>query len=243
VQQNPRTVQSAPRAKSALVRIGGLLLILVVASLIGYKLGWFDYMHAVQHIQRVRKAHSFVAFGVGFVVVYGLGTSVGFPGLPFTVAAGAIFGTLLGSVLAWVGALLGATTGYLVARTIGHNVVRRWLKRFKRIDTAVAESSDFSGMLRLRLIPVLPLGTLNFVGGLAKAPFGAYMAATAIGIIPTTLIYTYFADSMLEGVGSGRRNALVSLVISSVLLISLSLVPRLFRNREERAAGEGASAA
>lgn len=224
-----------PSTRAALIRIGGLALILGVAALIGYKLGWFDYQHTLEHVARVRKSHSFAWFAVGFVVIYGVGTSVGVPGLPFTVAAGALFGTLLGSALSWAGAMIGATLGYWIARTIGHDVVVRWLKRFKRIDGAVAEARDFDGMLRLRLIPVFPLGTVNFVGGLARAPFRSYIAATAIGVIPATVIYTYFADSLLERVGNGRRDALTSLIIASVLLILLSLLPRLFGRADREA--------
>jgi uncharacterized membrane protein YdjX (TVP38/TMEM64 family) len=83
-------------------------------------------------------------------------------------------------------------------------------------------------MLRLRLIPVLPLGTVNFIGGLARAPFLPYLAATAVGVLPSILIYTYFADRLLERVGNGRTDAMQSLIVASVLLMFLSLTPRLF---------------
>jgi uncharacterized membrane protein YdjX (TVP38/TMEM64 family) len=202
--------------------------LLVVASLIAYKLGWFDYRHTIEHIARLRKSHSVVGFTIGFVIVYGLVTSVGMPGLPFTVAAGVLYGTVLGTALAWMGSVLSAIIGYWVARTVGHDVVVRWLKRFKRADSAVADARDFSGMLRLRLIPVLPLGTVNFVGGLSRAPFLPYLVATGLGIIPATTIYCYFADSLLEGVGNGRSDAMRSLIVASVLLILLSLAPKLF---------------
>ncbi len=202
--------------------------LLVVASLIAYKLGWFDYKHTLEHIARLRKSHSVIGFTAGFVIVYGVVTSVGMPGLPFTVAAGVLYGTLLGTALAWAGSVLSAVIGYWIARTVGHDVVVRWLKRFKRADSAVADARDFAGMLRLRLIPVLPLGTANFVGGLSRAPFLPYLLATAIGIIPATAIYCYFADSLLEGVGHGRSDAMRSLIIASVLLILLSLAPKLF---------------
>src|SRR5207342_610567 len=124
-----------------------------------------------------------------------------------------LFGTLLGSILSWLGAMIGAVIGYWVARTIEHDVITRWLKRFRRADSAVAQARHFSGMLRLRLIPVLPLGTASFVGGLARTPFSAYLAATAIGILPAILIYTYFADRLLESVGNGRTEALQSLIV------------------------------
>jgi uncharacterized membrane protein YdjX (TVP38/TMEM64 family) len=222
-----------PSSRAALIRIGALGLLLAIVSLIGYRFGWFDPNHAMEHVERIRKGHSLIEFTVGLVLVYGLGTSIGMPGLPFTVISGALFGTLLGSVLSWLGGMLGATMGYWIARTVGHDVIVRWLSRYKRADAAVATARDFAGMLRLRLIPVLPIGTVNFVGGLARAPFGAYMVATAIGIVPSTVIYCYFADSLLEGVGNGRADAMRSLIIASILLILLSLTPKLF-NRGER---------
>ena len=232
----PRTTVAAhrpPSSRAALVRIGTLVGLLIAASLIGYRLGWFDYRHTLEHLARLRDGQSVAIFAVCFVLAYGFATALGIPGMPFTVASGALFGTLLGSIFAWMGALVGATIGYWVARTIGHDVVVRWLKRYKRANAAVDDARDFAGMLRLRLIPVLPLGTVNFVGGLARAPFLSYLLATAIGVIPSTIIYNYFADSLLEGVGHGRADAMRSLIIASVLLILLSLTPKVL-NRKAR---------
>ncbi|MDB4877524.1 MAG: hypothetical protein JWM41_3970 [Gemmatimonadetes bacterium] len=233
MQRTSTGTRRLPSSRAALLRIGILVLLLAVVSFTGYKFGWFDYRHTLEHVARLRKAHSVAGFTIGFVLVYGIGTSLGIPGLPFTVAAGALFGTLLGSVLSWMGGMLSAAIGYWIARTVGHDVIVRWLKRYKRADAAVANARDFAGMLRLRLIPVLPLGTVNFVGGLARAPFVSYIAATAIGIIPSMVIYCYFADSLLEGVGNGRADAMRSLIVASVLLILLSLAPKLFNRRDK----------
>lgn len=216
-----------PTARTALVRIGGLALLVVASAIVAYRAGWFDYQHTLEHIERLRRGHSLAVFTVGLVMVFGVGTALGLPGLPFTVAAGVLFGTLLGTVLSWAGAMLGAIIGYWIARTVGHDQVLRWVRRYKRVDSAVEKARDFTGMLWLRLLPVLPVGIVNFVGGLAKAHFGSYLGATAIGIIPATAIYCYFADSLLEGVGSGRKDALTSLLVASLLLILLSLAPKL----------------
>jgi uncharacterized membrane protein YdjX (TVP38/TMEM64 family) len=86
-------------------------------------------------------------------------------------------------------------------------------------------------MLRLRLIPVLPIGIVNFVAGLAEANVGPYLLATAIGVVPSIVIYTYFADSLIEGVSGGRKDAVASLLIASALLILLSLAPKLAKSR------------
>ncbi len=225
------TITRPPRARAALLRLGGLVVVLLIASIIGYRLGWFDYRRTLETVDRIRRSHDIVTFTLAFVVVYGIGTAIGIPGMPFTVAAGALFGTFVGTLMAWTGAMLSAAAGYWIARTVGRDVVTRWLKRFRRVDSAVSEARDFTGMLRLRLFPVLPIGVVNFVGGLARAPFTSYMAATAIGVVPSTLIYTYFADSLLAGVGSGHTAALRSVIIASVLLIGITLAPRLIRSR------------
>ena len=105
------------------------------------------------------------------------------------------------------------------------------IRRYRRVDGAVDQARDFAGMLRLRLVPVLPIGVVSFVGGLARSPFARYLAATALGVVPSVIIYSYFADSLVQGVGSGRKQALISLLIASALLIVLSLLPRLLRSR------------
>lgn len=199
--------------------------------LVGYRFGWFDYRHTLEHVERLRRMHGFALFAASYILIFGIGSAMGLPGLPFIIAAGALFGTLLGSVLAWLGAMLGAVIGYLIARTVGHDIVVRWVRRFRRVDAAVEEARDFSGMLRLRLLPVLPLGIVNFVGGLARSPILSYIAATAIGIVPSTVIYAYFADSLLEGASSGHANAVWSVVVASALLFGLSLAPKFLRSR------------
>jgi uncharacterized membrane protein YdjX (TVP38/TMEM64 family) len=217
-----------PKTRDVLIRVVPLVLLLLIAMFVGYRLGWFDYRHALAYVQRIRRAHSFTGFAVIFTLVVGFGTAVGIPGLPLMVAAGVAFGTLLGAVVSWIGALISATIGYWLARTIARDIVTRWIKRFKRIDSAVSDAKHFLGILRLRLIPVLPIGSVNFVGGLARANFFSYLAATAIGVLPAVTIYNYFADSLVEGVGNGRADAFKSLVLSSVLLIALSLTPTVY---------------
>ena len=221
-----------PPTRQVLFRVVPLALLLVAAALIGYKLGWFQYRDDLQHIQRLRRTHSVAGFTILFVIGFSIATSIGLPGLPLMVAAGALFGTVLGSVLSWIATMIGAVLGYWIARTIGRDVVTRWLKRFKHLDAAVGDARHFEGMLRLRLIPVIPLGTANFVGGLARVDFLVYLAATAIGVVPSILIYTYFADRLVDSVGHDRTAALQSLIIASALLLVLSLAPRLFDRRK-----------
>jgi uncharacterized membrane protein YdjX (TVP38/TMEM64 family) len=217
-----------PKTRDVLVRVLPLFLLLLLAAIAAYRLGWLDYRHTLERVQGLRRAHSFAGFVVGFTLLVGIGTAIGIPGLPLMVAAGAVFGVLLGAIVSWIGALISATIGYWVARTVGRDIVTRWVKRFKRVDAAMNDAQHFLGILRLRLIPVLPIGTVNFVGGLAKANFLSYLTATAIGVLPAVTIYNYFADSLVAGVGSGRADAFKSLIIASLMLLALSLTPMIY---------------
>jgi len=213
------------------MRVGGLVVLVVLASVVAYKLGLFDYRHATEHIAQLRRSHNPIEFAILFVTVYGIGTSIGVPAFPFTVAGGVLFGTMLGTGLSWVGAMIGSAGSYWIARTIGHDIVRRWMARFRWLNAAREESRDFAGMLRLRVLPVLPLAAASFAEGLAKAPFGRFFVASAIGVLPMIIIYSYFADSLVEGISSGHGQALTSLLVASALLIGLSLAPRLVKSR------------
>src|SRR4051812_14250361 len=98
---------SAPQRprRTALLRVASLGAVIVVLTLVAYKLGLFDLRHATATIERLQSGRNTLIVGVAFFVVYALTTAIGFPALPFTVAGGAIFGHLLGSALSWSAAL------------------------------------------------------------------------------------------------------------------------------------------
>jgi uncharacterized membrane protein YdjX (TVP38/TMEM64 family) len=229
VKAEPAKAERSGIARAAVLRLVALGVIIVVAGLLAYKFGWLDYGYVLDRITALRQSRDVVSFAVVFVLIYGVATSIGVPATPLTVAAGALFGTFTGTLLSWTGGLLGAAVGYWIARTIGRDAVSGWVKRFGRVDAAMSAMRDFGGMLRVRLFPILPLGVISFVAGLASAPFLSYLAATAVGLIPSTLILTYFADSMVAG--AGRNAAFGGVIGASLILILFTLAPRLLRPR------------
>jgi uncharacterized membrane protein YdjX (TVP38/TMEM64 family) len=177
----------------------------------------------------VRQARDLPLAPLLFVVAYALIASFGLPALALTLAGGAIFGVGLGFALNWAGASLGAVGGYLLARALGRDAVGRLLGRHAGRLDALASAHGFATIFRLRLIPVVPFNVLNFAAGLAGVPLRAYAAGTALGIIPATFVYTYFADSLLGGAEGAREQALVRVAIAGGLLVLLSFVPVLAR--------------
>jgi uncharacterized membrane protein YdjX (TVP38/TMEM64 family) len=162
-----------------------------------------------------------------FVAGYALAIAFGFSGLALTLAGGAVFGFSWGALLNTLGANLGATAAFWLARWLGRDGLHALLGgRLAGIDRIIHQSG-FGWLLRLRLIPIVPFNLLNFASGLSVIPWRTYGAATALGILPGTLVYTFFADAILSGSRQATHDAFVRVAIAGALLVLLTLTPTL----------------
>lgn len=166
---------------------------------------------------------------VGFILIYGIGCVVAIPGSLLTLCGGAIFGAAWGTVYNVLASNLGATLAFLTARYLGRDFVARFMKgRIESFDEKVAEHG-FRFIFTLRLIPIIPFNGLNLGSGLSRIKYRHYLTGSAIGMLPATFIYTYFADALLGGVTGSGKKALTNLIIASALLILISFVPTLYK--------------
>ncbi len=166
---------------------------------------------------------------VGFILIYGVGCVVAFPGSILTLCGGAIFGMAWGTLYNVLASNLGATLAFLMARYFGRDFVSRFMKgRIESFDEKVARHG-FRFIFTLRLIPLVPFNGLNLGSGLSKIKYRDYLLGSVIGMLPGTFIYTYFADALLGGVTGSGKKAMINLIIASSLLILISLVPTIYK--------------
>ena len=211
-----------------ILRIAVLAALIIGLTVAGYAFGWFDLARVAHTIERLQSGKDALTVGVVFFLIYSALTGVGFPALPFTVAGGAIFGHVRGTLLSWGAGIVGTILGYLLARGVGRETARRWIAK-RKVGEALTQSTSFLTLLRLRLVPVIPLSVVNFAAGLARTRFGVYVAATAIGILPATIVFTYFADSLMRGLEGARTHAYWDVAIASSVLMVMSLLPVLVK--------------
>ncbi|MEX2180889.1 MAG: DUF547 domain-containing protein [Gemmatimonadaceae bacterium] len=224
-----RSDSSTSARSRALVRLALLVLVLVAAWVIARQLGWLEYADRSQIGALVERIRGLPLAAPIFVLAYAAAATLGLPGTPLTLAGGAIFGFAGGTVLNWMGATLGATGAFFLARMLGRDSVRALLGRNAAALDRVVGSGAFGTLVRLRLIPIVPFNALNFGSGLAGVRPATYVASTALGIIPGTAVYTYFADALLAGVEGAREQAFQQVLVAGVLLVLLSLVPAIAR--------------
>jgi len=224
----PSRASSKRTRRIVMVRIAGLAALIIVLTIAGYLLGWYDLARVTRTIERLQSGKDAVTVAMIFFVLYAALTAIGFPALPFTVAGGAIFGHVRGTLLSWSAATLGTMLGYLLARGVGRETARRWIAK-RKVGAALTQSTSFVTLLRLRLVPVIPLSVVNFASGLARTRFGVYVVASAIGILPATIVFTYFADSLMRGLQGARTHAYWDVAIASAVLMAMSLLPLIVK--------------
>lgn len=221
-------VAVTPRAR-ALLRLLALIAVLALAGVVLRHLP-ADEIVSGETLGRLRETLRGTWWGpAAFIAVYAVLAALDFPGLILTLVGGALFGFWWGALVNTVGANLGATGAFWLARALGRDGVRVLVgDRLSRVDR-LAEARGPLWLLRLRLIPVVPFNLLNLASGLTAMPWRGYAAATALGILPATLVYTYFADAITAGVVGGSRSALVRALAAGVLLVALSFLPGVAR--------------
>ena len=166
-----------------------------------------------------------------FIPLYALGTAFGLPGTIPTLAGGAIFGVGRGMLFNTIGANLGALFAFLISRYLGRDFVARILKgRGAELDEKIGDRG-FSTMLYLRLIPLVPFNALNFGAGISRVSLRDYVLGTLIGMLPGTLVYTYFADALIRGTAEARKEAFMNFLVAAALLITFTLLTGWIRRR------------
>lgn len=170
-----------------------------------------------------------VALIAAFVILCPLGV----PASPMVIAGGVIFGVVVGSFYNILGTFLGGAASYFLGRWLGRDFVQHLAgKRLKKVERAIARRG-FWGMVGARFVP-LPFALVNYCAALAGVRPGLFLVTTLIGLMPTQIIFTYFADTLSRAATGDRAGIYQQLAVAGVLLLLLSLVPQIWTGRQRR---------
>ncbi len=179
----------AKGGKVLLVLAGGL----VIAAFFYFDLGRFLTLASLQEQRQswlqVYGDHPFLTAAV-YVVVYILMAALSLPGaLVMTLAGGAIFGVLVGTVLVSLASTVGATCAFLASRyLLGQSIQTRFADKLVAINEGVRREGAFY-LFSLRLIPVFPFFVVNLLMGLTPLPARTFFWVSQLGMLPGTLVY------------------------------------------------------
>ena len=207
-----------------------LIAVIVIAGFIVRYTPFSEYLtkeHVLTFLESIRAEW----WGpVVFILIYGIGCVIALPGSLLTLTGGAVFGVFWGTVYNVLAANFGASLAFFAARYLGRDFIQGLLKSGKLADFDKGiQTSGFKTIFRLRLIPVVPFNGLNFGAGLSSVKFRDYFFGSLLGMLPGTVIYTYFADALLQGVQGANQKAFLNLLLASALLILISFLPSIYK--------------
>jgi pyruvate/2-oxoglutarate dehydrogenase complex dihydrolipoamide dehydrogenase (E3) component/uncharacterized membrane protein YdjX (TVP38/TMEM64 family) len=117
-------------------------------------------------------------------------TGLSVPGATLlTLAAGAIFGLLWGTLLVSFASALGATVAFLLSRFLLRDWVQaRFAAQLRGINEGVAKEGAFY-LFTLRIVPAVPFFVINLAMGPTPIRARTFYWVSQLGMLPATLVY------------------------------------------------------
>jgi len=140
-------------------------------------------------IEAFRADNALLSVAIYFVI-YVLMAALSLPGAALlTLAGGAVFGLLWGTVIVSFASTVGATLAFLMSRFLLRNwVEQRFGQRLQAIDAGVRREGAFY-LFTLRLVPAFPFFLVNLLLGLTAMKTRTYYWVSQLGMLAGTIVY------------------------------------------------------
>lgn len=209
-----------------------IVLVLLVAIVVVWRSGLLAQLSLAGlkagqgQLQHWTSAHPITA-AAAFLLVYIAVAGASLPGAAaiLTLAGGAAFGLVEGTLLASFGSSIGATLAFLGSRFLFRDTLQtRYGDRLAGFNQGIAREGAFY-LFTLRLVPLVPFFLVNLMAGLTTLPARTFYWVSQLGMLPGTIAYV-FAGTQLAGIESLRGILSPGLIAAFIVLGLLPLVTR-----------------
>ncbi len=149
-----------------------------------------DYIKSSQErFQDLYQSHRVLVIAA-YMGIYILVTALSLPGAAvMTLAGGALFGLVTGTVVVSFASTIGATLACVVSRFL----LREWVQhkfgdKLAAINAGVEKEGAFY-LFSLRLVPIFPFFVINLVMGLSPLRLFTFFWVSQIGMLAGTIVY------------------------------------------------------
>jgi uncharacterized membrane protein YdjX (TVP38/TMEM64 family) len=212
--------------------VRALLLALVVALIACFFIFHLNRYFDFQFIKAQREAfrayysdHPAASILV-YVLIYISATALSLPGAAvLTLAGGALFGLLTGTIVVSFCSTIGATLAFLVARfLLRDSIQNKFGERLETINRGIEKEGMFY-LFTMRLIPAIPFFVINLVMGLTPIRTVQFFLVSQLGMLPGTIVYVN-AGTQLAELDSPTEILSPRLILSFVLLGIFPLIAK-----------------
>ena len=215
-----------------------LAIIIAVALFKYFGLGKYLTLGYIQESQeyfrQLYSAHRLAVIGA-YMAIYVAVTALSLPGAAImTLAGGALFGLLVGTVVVSFASTIGATIACIVSRFLLRDWVQgRFGDRLETINEGISKEGAFY-LFTLRLIPVFPFFIINLLMGLTRMKIMTFFWVSQLGMLAGTIVFVNAGKELakidsLKGILS--PGLLISFIILGLFPITVKKLMELYRRK------------
>lgn len=196
--------------------------VLAAASIL-YSTGWADKIGSRAELQKIVEALGPIGplAIIGFMAAAIIFSPI--PSAPIAMAAGALYGPLLGGAYVVAGAELGAIVAFLIARFLAYDLVRSWgaaRQVLEHLEQTRSQNWLAAVVFASRLVPFISFDAVSYAAGLTPITFWRFAFATLLGITPISFLLAYGGEAL-------ANNIAVSPLLTVLALGGVTAVPLL----------------
>jgi dihydrolipoamide dehydrogenase len=194
-----------------------LVLILINVSDVGSYLT-FDYLKSSKGQILEFYSQNQVLTLLAYFFIYIAVTALSIPGAAvLTLAGGAVFGFLVGTLVVSFASTIGASLAFLISRFLLQDYVQHSFSSKIKVINRGIEKQGALYLLTLRLVPIVPFFVINLAMGLTKMKLVTFFVVSQVGMLLGTMVYVN------AGTQLGQLNSL-SGIMSPGLIFSFMLL-------------------
>jgi uncharacterized membrane protein YdjX (TVP38/TMEM64 family) len=166
---------------------------LAMLLIIGPKAGTVENLRATM----VASGRWSIAISIGLSVAQAIIAPL--PMNVITITNALVFGPIWGGLLSWFSSVLGASLCFLLSKRFGKPFAQ------KIVGTSIEKAERFfnkyglHAMFLVRIMPFIPFDAVSYGAPLVGVRFSRFLLATAVGIVPSILLYSYLG-TLIAGI-------------------------------------------
>ena len=222
-----------------------IFILLIAAILIlNHIFGWSSYIsdqNNLKLLEDIIEENRLLA-----VIIYIAVTIVGcvalaLPGVTFAIAAGLLFGPVLGTICCSAATTIGAMLAFTAGRYFLKDSIKPVVMKNRYLKKCLFDESGRNEIFILmitRLVPLFPYNLQNFAYGITDIRFSTYSVCSLIFMLPGTAMYTVGTTGLAD-----KENRLLYIGIAAsfaVMVMGLGAYLKKHFIKEEQSEKDGA---
>lgn len=154
------------------------------------------------------------------------------PSAPIALAAGAVYGHVVGTIYIVTGAGVGAIIAFAIARFAGYELARKFLGDNMSLGRFGSQNALTTIVFVSRLIPFMSFDLVSYAAGLSSIKLWRFALATLFGLMPVSFILAHMGGEIVES-SSGDVTVIILIIGLFTLLPLLVSAVQRYRHRHQ----------